>query len=160
MTEIARQTEKLQSRARARPVKSRSRWNGETLMLKSEQKRRQRIASKKYRESHPEKIRKYKLEHQEKLRKASRKYYATHRKERHAHVKEWKTRNPLKLHAHRILQKAVSIGLVIKRRCEFPPPHSTGQIHGHHDDYSKPLKVRWVCALHHSKIHKQLTAKG
>lgn len=27
-------------------------------------------------------------------------------------------------------------------------------VHAHHDDYSKPLLVRWLCARHHMQIHK------
>lgn len=27
-------------------------------------------------------------------------------------------------------------------------------IEKHHEDYSKPLKVRWLCAVHHRDIHK------
>jgi len=29
-------------------------------------------------------------------------------------------------------------------------------VHAHHEDYSKPLDVIWLCALHHVKIHKEL----
>lgn len=24
----------------------------------------------------------------------------------------------------------------------------------HHDDYSKPLEIRWLCPLHHKEVHK------
>ena len=26
-------------------------------------------------------------------------------------------------------------------------------IHAHHDDYLKPLNVRWLCAVHHKQWH-------
>jgi hypothetical protein len=28
--------------------------------------------------------------------------------------------------------------------------------HAHHDDYSRPLEVRWLCPLHHRQEHRQM----
>lgn len=30
---------------------------------------------------------------------------------------------------------------------------STTRIHGHHEDYSRPLDVVWLCPLHHAEYH-------
>ena len=96
-----------------------------------------------------------------------KKYQATHKLECTAmrknyriasndiHAKNWRAQNPQKRKAQLLLRQAVYKGKIKKGPCEFPPPHSTGFIHGHHDDYSKPLEVRWVCALHHKQIHNK-----
>lgn len=27
------------------------------------------------------------------------------------------------------------------------------KVHAHHDDYDKPLKIRWLCTIHHKQWH-------
>lgn len=62
------------------------------------------------------------------------------------------TRNPVKQKAHKLLTNAVRDGKVGKTPCEVC--NSTYKIHGHHDDYAKPLEVRWLCSKHHREWHR------
>lgn len=32
---------------------------------------------------------------------------------------------------------------------------SNEKVHAHHDDYAKPLNVRWLCAAHHRQWHME-----
>ena len=40
---------------------------------------------------------------------------------------------------------------VTKKTCEICGEIKT---EGHHDDYTKPLEVRWLCKKHHESFHK------
>lgn len=64
-------------------------------------------------------------------------------------------------HSARIeLNNAIKLGLVNKPRscglCGRAPKY----LHGHHEDYSKPLDVLWVCPLCHSLIHQEKRNDG
>lgn len=52
--------------------------------------------------------------------------------------------------AREILNKAVWAGIKVKQACEI-----CGIIksEAHHDDYMKPLDVRWLCRKHHVEYH-------
>lgn len=63
---------------------------------------------------------------------------------------------PEKYAARTTLGNAVRDGRIKKGPCEICG--STKRIHGHHDDYAKPLDVRWLCPKHHSEHHKKLKA--
>lgn len=59
-------------------------------------------------------------------------------------VKQW---------ARRVFKSAVRDGKVVRpERCEECGT-SKGPIHGHHDDYTKPLDVRWLCTRCHAAVH-------
>ena len=54
--------------------------------------------------------------------------------------------------ARKLVRNRVQNGTLKKaRRCEMC--HRQTRLDGHHDDYSKPLVVRWLCALHHKEHH-------
>jgi hypothetical protein len=67
------------------------------------------------------------------------------------YLRKYRAENPEKYRAHSILNKAVSRGKIHKQPCEICG--TTERIEAHHEDYSKPLDVIWLCSMHHSWIH-------
>lgn len=65
---------------------------------------------------------------------------------------EWNMRNAVKRAAQLMVGRAVRAGRLIRpaacQECGF-----ASRVHGHHDDYSKPLEVRWLCTPCHAKAH-------
>jgi len=67
--------------------------------------------------------------------------------------KQWVALNPEKARAQYMMSKAIKQGFIVRQPCEqCGNPKSLG----HHDDYSKPLSVRWLCAKHHRQFHASL----
>lgn len=54
-------------------------------------------------------------------------------------------------------QKAVKSGKLCRQPCEVCGQFSP--IHAHHEDYSKPMDVVWLCPLHHSERHRAIEAE-
>lgn len=65
--------------------------------------------------------------------------------------------HPEKYAAHLAMRSAIRRGELTRQPCEVCGDLKTD---GHHDDYSKPLDVRWLCRAHHSKHHKIMRAKS
>lgn len=60
---------------------------------------------------------------------------------------------PRKYVAKNMVNNAVRDGKLDKpSNCETCSKQSK-RLHGHHDDYAKPLEVRWLCAACHSQWH-------
>lgn len=69
--------------------------------------------------------------------------------------KEWDKRNPIKKAASSAVGNAVRDGKLNKPfECECCGSSKT-TIYGHHEDYSKPLSVRWLCNTCHRLWHAE-----
>lgn len=64
---------------------------------------------------------------------------------------------PNKYRATNMVYNAIRDGKLFREPCSICG--KTEHIHAHHDDYAKPLNVRWLCPVHHSEWHK-LNGKG
>jgi len=65
----------------------------------------------------------------------------------------YRKRHPLRYASHMIVQKAVLDGDLLKAsNCSVCD--STEKIEGHHDDYTKPMEVRWLCESCHKEWHR------
>lgn len=63
---------------------------------------------------------------------------------------KWVNEHPKKHAAHKAVRRAVVSGRLIKQPCE---KCGALKVQAHHDDYSKPLDVRWLCIPHHNEHH-------
>ncbi len=68
-------------------------------------------------------------------------------------AKKDKKKFPAKYKAQNKVTNALRNGNLIRHPCEVCG--SEKYIHAHHDDYAEPLNVKWLCAIHHSKWHKE-----
>jgi hypothetical protein len=72
-------------------------------------------------------------------------------------LREWRKKNPIRNKAHKLLQNALKKGIIVKpKKCEIC--NKEKRIIGHHDDYMKPLVVKWICDSCHLKVHGRLSA--
>ena len=59
-------------------------------------------------------------------------------------------RYPHKELARRLAAKAQKDGILIPEPCEVC---GNPRVEKHHDDYDKPMDIRWLCRLCHSRVH-------
>jgi len=84
-----------------------------------------------------------------------------------AHQKEWRRQNRERIHAAEIeyrkthrpkrqakdaVRYALKMGRMTKQPCEVCGDTNAD---AHHDDYAKPLEVRWLCRTHHNQWHAE-----
>lgn len=62
----------------------------------------------------------------------------------------WRQQNAEKYRAHLAVQRGLTSGELVRQSCEVCGHPRTD---AHHDDYSAPLQVRWLCRQHHTRLH-------
>ena len=66
--------------------------------------------------------------------------------------------------ANNLVTHAIAKGILIPEPCEIcglfgKDAKGRSQVEAHHDDYNKPLEVRWLCREHHAYWHKYMKPK-
>lgn len=69
-------------------------------------------------------------------------------------VSKYRKADPEKQKARWLLQRAVALGKIKRLVCEVCGANKS---QAHHDDYSKPYGVRWLCSTHHGEVHRRST---
>ena len=66
---------------------------------------------------------------------------------------DWRKKNPKGARAHFLTNYRIKKGKIVRGKCELKDGTcSLGLIQAHHEDYEKPLVIRWLCASHHKKV--------
>lgn len=111
------------------------------------------------------------LKNRERLQKKSSEYFKAHKIELNEKrrirnksiTRIVRLKNPIPQHlrystvykakqaVRRKLRHAVDKGVLTRLPCEV-----CGEVisEGHHEDYNKPLEVKWLCRKHHKEVHK------
>ncbi len=69
----------------------------------------------------------------------------------------WSKNNKGMVAASHAVTRAIQKGLMLRQPCS---ECGDAKSHGHHEDYSKPLEVIWLCQKHHRRRHSELVAMG
>jgi hypothetical protein len=86
-------------------------------------------------------------------RKAGRRYYERNKEKMSAKARRRRIEQPEKWRAVRMVNDALFFGILTKpSRCEACNDLKR-KLQGHHDDYWRPLDVRWLCPPCHAQHH-------
>jgi hypothetical protein len=83
-----------------------------------------------------------------------RQRHRTPKRRQYARMKtdEHRRAHPEKTRARRMVRYRVARGMIVPQPCEVGGA-CFGIVQAHHEDYSRPLDVRWLCARHHADVH-------
>lgn len=87
----------------------------------------------------------------EAMNRARRKYVENNKDKIAEICKKYRENNKKKYQCHGIVAYAIKCGNLTSKPCEVCGER---KVEGHHDDYDKPLEVRWLCRKHHAEWHR------
>lgn len=122
-----------------------------------ENKEKKRAKDKRYYEKHKSKIleqtKAYSKTHPEQRKETCKRYYRNHKEQESKRMMEYIKNNPEKYKAHQLVRRAILKGTLAPAPCERC---GVEKAFAHHDDYDKPLEVKWLCHSCHMAFHAQL----
>lgn len=68
------------------------------------------------------------------------------------YLKRWREKFPEKARAHGQFRRALRHGVISRKPCEVCGDQ---KVHGHHEDYSRPLDVIWLCVRCHGQTRRK-----
>jgi hypothetical protein len=114
------------------------------------------IKMKEYRQSNIDKLRKRGREYSrsDKGRTARLRYYASNKEQFAGRVRKHNENHPGRYKARYQFRNAVKLGKIMRpKSCSLCGKRC--KPHGHHEDYSKPFDVVWVCRKCHGILHRK-----
>lgn len=108
---------------------------------KPERKARQAINYQRLRIEKPEQYAAY-----------GKKWLSTNKEKRAKVLQDYRNRYPEKYKAHCAVNNAIRDGKLLKMPCSVCGNEKS---QAHHDDYTKPLDVVWLCSRHHGERHRK-----
>lgn len=77
-----------------------------------------------------------------------------------AYSAKYRAKYPERARACDIVARAIYAGRLKRQPCERCGQQSHNPTHAHHEDYSKPLEVTWLCGSCHKRRHRELLAEA
>ncbi len=115
-----------------------------------------------WRKEHPERVRswgrRWRAKNIASISIRKRKWRIENREKEREHNRRYRLKHPERAKARRAAQTAIRQGLLEIGPCEnCGLEHVEGlprrPIEAHHEDYGRPLEVRWLCRACHTKTH-------
>jgi len=99
----------------------------------------------------------YRKKNREKLRRLAKDYVRRNAERIKAYHRRYCAENQHKIKAHRAVRQALIYDDLQRQECEICTflglPSDRRKSIAHHEDYDRPLDVRWLCRPHHRQLH-------